>query len=127
MFIAVASAASRPARKRDVSEIYQADGWSKSAEGYAYDVPAVGLPETKAEEVVEEIVELVPEPEIVEIPEVENTVVADAEPALEVAAPVEAEYLPPVEQELREYLPPAPEARRRLRFRRRYRIVKRQK
>ena len=40
-------------------------------------------------------------------------------------APLETDYLPPTEEQtLREYLPPA--ARRRLRFRRRYRIVKRQ-
>jgi hypothetical protein len=76
MFIAVASAASRPARKRDVSEVYQAQGWSKGADGYAYDIPSVGLPEVKdapAEEVAEEVVEFIPEPEVIAIPEVENT------------------------------------------------------
>ena len=38
-------------------------------------------------------------------------------------APVDTDYLPPTETELREYLPPAA---RRLRFRRRFRLVKRQ-
>lgn len=59
MFIAVASAAGKQGRKRDVNEILDSGaGWQKTASGYNYDVPATPL---KAEPIVEEIVEAVPE------------------------------------------------------------------
>lgn len=47
MLIAVVSCASKQGRKRDVSEVYQAQGWSKGADGYNYDIPKVGLPDLK--------------------------------------------------------------------------------
>jgi hypothetical protein len=144
MFIAVASAAGKQARKRDVNEIVldSGAGWTKGADGYSYDVPETPL---KAEPVAEVIPEE-PQPEVYEevvvaagkfnarisianfykysnftepIPEepVVEEIVAVAE---DVPAPtVDNEYLPPTN----DYLPPA---RRRLRFRRRYRLVKRQ-
>ena len=91
MLIAAVSCASRPARKRDVSEVFQAQGWSKGADGYAYDIPQVGLSDPIAAEPAVEVVEAEPEvvPEIVEeivqdIPEV------PAEPEVVVVAEVEA-------------------------------------
>jgi hypothetical protein len=41
MFVAVANAG-RIAKKRDVSE-YVAQGWSKGADGYTYDIPQTNL------------------------------------------------------------------------------------
>lgn len=66
MFIAVASAAGKQGRKRDVNEILDSGaGWTKGLDGYKYDVPAAPL---KAEPVEEVVVEEVPEvaPEIVQ-------------------------------------------------------------
>lgn len=46
-------------------------------------------------------------------------------PEADYLPPVTNDYLPPKEDELRDYLPPV-EARRRLRLQRRYRFVRRQ-
>lgn len=61
MLIAVASAAGRPARKRDVNEILDSGaGWTKGADGYKYDIPEVKLDEVVVPEVVQEV-EVIPE------------------------------------------------------------------
>lgn len=60
MLIAVASAAGKQARKRDVNEILDSGaGWTKGADGYSYNIPETPL---KADPIVEEVVEeVVPE------------------------------------------------------------------
>lgn len=62
MLIAVVSCASKTGRKRDVTEVFQGEGWSKGADGYTYDIPKTGLPDLKiaADPVEPEAVEQCP-------------------------------------------------------------------
>lgn len=151
MFVAVASAG-RIAKKRDISE-YVAAGWSKGADGYSYDVPQTNL-DTFVETYYEEpssgcanggsgtycCINGAENPDCI-IPSQEPVYTApavspiyteptytaggDYEVTNEYFAPIDQDYLPPSEDSLREYLPPALRHRRRIQ-KRRLRLVKRQ-
>lgn len=67
MLVAVACAAGKQGRKRDVNEILDSGaGWTKGADGYKYDIPATQLEVKSEPEVVADVVADVPaEPEFV--------------------------------------------------------------
>lgn len=91
MLIAAVSCAGKQGRKRDVSEVYVAQGWSKGADGYNYDIPTVGLTSepAKADVAVEVVPEPVYEPEAPQyVEEVVAEVIPEAPVAVAAVAPV---------------------------------------